>query len=86
MAALQGPGVSPAEARMLDDIDTLTALAGPADVAAANPECAQDALTESLSVERRLAEAREQTWLRWAQEQKTPEGVSLFDIYTERCQ
>ncbi|WP_448222432.1 hypothetical protein [Gordonia iterans] len=71
------PAVSDAESRMLDDIDILATLAGPADVAAADPERAIDALTESLFVERRLSEAREQTWLRWAQDQ------SLFDVYPD---
>lgn len=72
------PAVSDAESRMLDDIDILSTLAGPSDVAAADPERAIDALTESLFVERRLSEAREQTWLRWAQDQ------SLFDVYPDR--
>lgn len=44
---------------MLDHIDLLTSAAGTA------PDDADDIFGEAIAVERRLALAREQTWLNW---------------------
>lgn len=75
------PGATEDESRTLDMIDSLTAMVGPAEVA--DFEVTQDAMTEALFAERRLAASREVTWLRWAQAQRDGDGRSMFDIYAE---
>lgn len=77
----QPPRVTGDESLILDMIDRLAALAGPAETA--DPDTAVDALDESQAAEQRLAAAREASWLRWAHDQRDADGRSMFDIYDE---
>ncbi|WP_411815589.1 hypothetical protein [Gordonia sp. SND2] len=63
------PRATGTESQLLDHIDILTAAAGN------RPDEAADILEESTSVDRRLAESREASWLAWAHR------IGLFDLY-----